>query len=573
MDDKDDKKQGFRMKKTLELTPIEILYLIPGHVCVVNKPPDVFIEKCKGNEGVTAIDMTKEALKQKGYDHSYFHFINRLDFATSGVMVFGLSRIAAGVGTECFANRRARKVYVAIVEGHVPESWDRGIYIDSPLAQSPKSDFLQVLGSESNPGKTCLTQVLAVQRGTLGNEKVSKVLIWIRSGRRHQIRVHLSKAGHPIVGDATYGAGYPLANSSRMALHAWKLSMDLRSSTRNQRKRKNEDAQKFGPVAVEAKDPFKSMIQPMKDSNEKKQLELSERLKWVSLPPQEPSINFPAIFRPQHLAKYRSTTIVFISDGKQGELNALLHNSRKGDTIKGRWVNGFSILSEREKPMISKARRATDFDSADLCSSIYENNSIVQEYIDLAYGRSKSKILNRMEFGRNLRECRDGICCINVLNSPSPSCSGDIFYFIYVPPSVVELIDTKSHVSRNQKLVGLEWVPFPLNVHSHTPKNSTQSRLYVKIGGKNMQVNPNLAAAMGWETKFAELAKVSKSTGEDVVGTVSSLLGGAITSYKSNSPVKVKPLVRSWEFDRCNPKLLSLQKVRPRVPTGMTVKP
>eukprot|EP00468_Gymnochlora_sp_CCMP2014_P012975 CAMPEP_0167749694 /NCGR_PEP_ID=MMETSP0110_2-20121227/5562_1 /TAXON_ID=629695 /ORGANISM="Gymnochlora sp., Strain CCMP2014" /LENGTH=427 /DNA_ID=CAMNT_0007634901 /DNA_START=459 /DNA_END=1739 /DNA_ORIENTATION=- len=280
MDDKDDKKQGFRMKKTLELTPIEILYLIPGHVCVVNKPPDVFIEKCKGNEGVTAIDMTKEALKQKGYDHSYFHFINRLDFATSGVMVFGLSRIAAGVGTECFANRRARKVYVAIVEGHVPESWDRGIYIDSPLAQSPKSDFLQVLGSESNPGKTCLTQVLAVQRGTLGNEKVSKVLIWIRSGRRHQIRVHLSKAGHPIVGDATYGAGYPLANSSRMALHAWKLSMDLRSSTRNQRKRKNEDAQKFGPVAVEAKDPFKSMIQPMKDSNEKKQLELSERLKW-----------------------------------------------------------------------------------------------------------------------------------------------------------------------------------------------------------------------------------------------------------------------------------------------------
>ena len=67
--------------------------------------------------------------------------------------------------------------------------------------------------------------VFVLQHGTLEGKPVSKVLLRPLNGRRHQLRLHLQKLGHPIVGDATYGNS--MNDATRMMLHAWKLVLHL----------------------------------------------------------------------------------------------------------------------------------------------------------------------------------------------------------------------------------------------------------------------------------------------------------------------------------------------------------
>ena len=79
------------------------------------------------------------------------------------------------------------------------------------------------IGSTSLPGKPSATIAFVLEHGTFNGKNVSKVLLRPLTGRRHQLRVHLSSAGFPIVGDVTYGD--PDDEAYRMMLHAWKLQL------------------------------------------------------------------------------------------------------------------------------------------------------------------------------------------------------------------------------------------------------------------------------------------------------------------------------------------------------------
>ena len=118
------------------------------------------------------------------------YLVHRLDTPTSGVVLFARSPEAAAELSRWFAEGEIRKTYLAIVAGEIATETT----IDTPIE-----------------GKSALTIVRPVSGSTVEVE--------IRTGRTHQIRIHLASIGHPVAGDRRYG-GPP---AERLMLHAWKL--------------------------------------------------------------------------------------------------------------------------------------------------------------------------------------------------------------------------------------------------------------------------------------------------------------------------------------------------------------
>lgn len=117
--------------------------------------------------------------------------VHRIDTQTSGVVVFAKTKAAAARLSALFAGREIRKTYLAIIEGTI----ENEITIDTPI-----------------DGKDALT-IVHPHRGPVVEAE-------IRTGRMHQIRIHLASIGHPVVGDRRYGSR---TAAVRMMLHAWKL--------------------------------------------------------------------------------------------------------------------------------------------------------------------------------------------------------------------------------------------------------------------------------------------------------------------------------------------------------------
>jgi 23S rRNA pseudouridine1911/1915/1917 synthase len=147
--------------------------------------------------------------------------VHRLDRGTSGVMVVAKHDRAHRELSRQFREREVGKTYVALVWGR-PAS---GLTIDRPLGRDPK--HRQRISSRARHARAALTRILKVE--PLGG--VSLVRVVIGTGRTHQIRVHLSEAGFPVVGDRLYGGVKrvpsrlaPLARLERPFLHAETLS-------------------------------------------------------------------------------------------------------------------------------------------------------------------------------------------------------------------------------------------------------------------------------------------------------------------------------------------------------------
>jgi len=139
--------------------------------------------------------------------------IHRLDRETSGVLLLAKNREFLERAILEFRNRRVKKVYVAWVEGVFFEE----IEINKPISTFKRGgkSFSKI---DSKKGKEAITIV----RPILIQGKKSKVEIEIKTGRTHQIRVHLSSIGHPVVGDERYGSP---TKTKRVLLHAKRLSL------------------------------------------------------------------------------------------------------------------------------------------------------------------------------------------------------------------------------------------------------------------------------------------------------------------------------------------------------------
>ena len=156
--------------------------------------------------------------------------VHRLDRDTSGVLLLAKNKKAYEFLKSQFQSREIKKTYVAIVSGFVKD--DRGV-INKPIGRSP-ADFRRYLSGRGVRGeiREAVTQYKVFKRFEAPS-KFTYLEVYPKTGRTHQIRVHMKYLNHPVVCDELYNPGAPHPKDiKRMALHAKSIEFkDLKGKT------------------------------------------------------------------------------------------------------------------------------------------------------------------------------------------------------------------------------------------------------------------------------------------------------------------------------------------------------
>jgi 23S rRNA pseudouridine1911/1915/1917 synthase len=167
-----------------------------AEVLVVDKPAGLVCHPTKDGEMSSLIGRVRLHL-----GHADGRLVNRLDRETSGLVVIAKSAEVAGELGRLFSGHAVEKSYVAIVDGHVPaDSW-----IMAGALGDDETSPVAIKACVRDDGAAAETHARVVARWTRDSRPYSLLEVTPRTGRKHQIRVHLAAAGHPIVGDKLYG--------------------------------------------------------------------------------------------------------------------------------------------------------------------------------------------------------------------------------------------------------------------------------------------------------------------------------------------------------------------------------
>lgn len=209
-----------------ENIPLDIVYE-DDTLVVVNKPAGLVVHPAAGTPSGTLANALAYHFRQlpDGGDGVRPGIVHRLDRDTSGLMVVAKTEAALENLSDQFRDRSVFKSYVALVHGRV--SPDSG-KIDQPLARDPSNRTRMAV---VRGGRNALT-LYRVRRSF---DRFTLLDVELKTGRTHQIRVHLAWIKHPVVGDETYGAGRDntiqdprlraqVRNLNRHFLHAEKLA-------------------------------------------------------------------------------------------------------------------------------------------------------------------------------------------------------------------------------------------------------------------------------------------------------------------------------------------------------------
>lgn len=187
-----------------------------AHILVVDKPVGLVVHPAAGHwsgtllNGLLAHHAGAAALPRAGIVH-------RLDKDTSGLMVVAKTLPAMTALVRRIAARDVRRVYLALAHG--APRWAQAS-IDAPIGRDPASRLRMAVVASGKPARTEVERLAAVQ---VDGAAVSALRCRLHTGRTHQIRVHLSSRGHPLLADVLYG-GRPALGLQRQALHAAELA-------------------------------------------------------------------------------------------------------------------------------------------------------------------------------------------------------------------------------------------------------------------------------------------------------------------------------------------------------------
>ena len=203
----------FQPTELKDIPDISLDIIYKDDDCLVVYKPEGVLTHSKGVFNPEATVSTFIRKYTEGMEDNRGGIVHRLDRVTSGLLICARTEKSLKWLQDQFAERKAKKTYVAVVEGKLLE--DEAV-VDMPIERNPKKPQTFRVGPN---GKQAITKYKVLGH----NEQYSLVELKPTTGRTHQLRVHMSQLGHPIVGDVLYGAN----PSERVFLHAKSLELSL----------------------------------------------------------------------------------------------------------------------------------------------------------------------------------------------------------------------------------------------------------------------------------------------------------------------------------------------------------
>ncbi len=192
---------------TPEDIPLDIIYE-DSDLIIINKQAGITVHPTKGHPDHTVANGLMKYMADSGQSFK-IRFANRIDMDTSGIIVVAKNANTQNGISEQMRSGTVIKRYIALSEGDISE---KHFEIDLPVGRPSQESIRRAVMPEG--GKEAKSEFRVLRR--FGSHTLLEVTL--HTGRTHQIRVHLSHAGHPIAGDSLYGGSTGLI--SRQALHA-----------------------------------------------------------------------------------------------------------------------------------------------------------------------------------------------------------------------------------------------------------------------------------------------------------------------------------------------------------------
>ena len=192
--------------------PINVVFE-DAHLIVINKPAGLVVHPGSGNWDGTLLN----ALLQHAPQLTHIPragIVHRLDKDTSGLLVVAKTLIVQTALVRQLQDHSVTRQYVAVVHGFVPSEGS----VDAPIGRHKTQRTRMAVTPNGKPAITHYEPVAHYEKATL-------LRCQLETGRTHQIRVHLTSIGHPIVGDTVYGTQRKTPAFARQALHAEKLAL------------------------------------------------------------------------------------------------------------------------------------------------------------------------------------------------------------------------------------------------------------------------------------------------------------------------------------------------------------
>ncbi len=210
-----------------EQIPLQIIFE-NDEVTVINKNQGMVVHPGAGNRNGTVANAIAHRFREDVNGPAAFRtgIVHRLDKDTSGVMITARSSSAHAALAGQFKDRESEKIYIAIVKGALTAS--KGTVANRIGRDRRNRKKFCVLPDSSKSGKDAVTEY-RVLRSFFLDRKHAYTLVRLqpKTGRTHQLRVHMHHLGHPILGDPLYGRSDAIFRNASLMLHALKLTIRL----------------------------------------------------------------------------------------------------------------------------------------------------------------------------------------------------------------------------------------------------------------------------------------------------------------------------------------------------------
>ncbi|MEA3493766.1 MAG: RluA family pseudouridine synthase [Candidatus Margulisiibacteriota bacterium] len=206
-----------KLEAKAENIPLDIVYE-DKDLIVVNKPRGTVVHPAAGNYSGTLVNALLHHCKDLSGIGGVLRpgIVHRLDKQTSGLIVVAKNDLTHQVLSKQFKNRKIKKHYIALVHGEIE---GEGGLIDARIGRHPKSRKKMAV---TGKGRAAISYYKVLKRA----KKFTLVDVKLKTGRTHQIRVHMASIGHPLVGDPTYGHRKEDFETNGQMLHAKKLGFE-----------------------------------------------------------------------------------------------------------------------------------------------------------------------------------------------------------------------------------------------------------------------------------------------------------------------------------------------------------